>query len=404
MNGKIIVLIGFLINVCLGAVYSFSIFRKPLEDLWGISATQSGLPFMVFLMSFSLFMALSGGLIKKWGPRRTSLLGSVMVGAGWISASFSPNIMAMTILYGVIGGAGVGVAYGCPIAVSAAWFPRRSGLAIGLTVMGFGLSGLIVAPVLTSLVKSLGPLQTFLYAGLAFLIVLTVLSLTLSLPSESGKVARAAGGADLGIQGFNRIQMVKTGSFYALWSAYMLGCLAGLMAIGISSPFGREVARIDEYAANLMVSVFSVFNGLGRPLFGWFTDRLNPRRSAILSFVLILASSAILYFFSKGNPLAYMVSFSILWLNLGGWLAMAPTMTKTLFGTKYYSENYGVVFTAYGLGAILGTFSSGLLRDVTGTYISVFPVVMLLAIIGILIVFFGLKPVKRPASTNQSQS
>jgi MFS family permease len=166
MNSKIIVLIGFLINVCLGAVYSFSIFRKPLEDLWGISATQSGLPFMVFLMFFSLFMALSGGLIKKWEPRRTSLLGSIMVGAGWIGASFSSNIEAMTILYGIIGGAGVGIAYGCPITVSAAWFPRRSGLAIGLTVMGFGLSGLIVAPVLTSLVKSLGPLQTFFYAGL----------------------------------------------------------------------------------------------------------------------------------------------------------------------------------------------------------------------------------------------
>ncbi len=400
MNGKIIVLIGFLINVCLGAVYSFSIFRKPLEDLWGISATQSGLPFMVFLMSFSLFMALSGGLIKKWGPRRTSLLGSIMVGAGWIGASFSPNIEVMTILYGVIGGAGVGVAYGCPIAVSAAWFPCRSGLAIGLTVMGFGLSGLIVAPVLTSLVEALGPLQTFLYTGLAFLIVLTVLSLTLSLPSGSGKAVGAAGGADLETQGFNRIQMVKTSSFYALWSAYMLGCLAGLMAIGISSPFGREVARIDEYTANLMVSVFSVFNGLGRPLFGWLTDRLNPRRGAILSFVLILASSAILYLFGEGNPFAYIVSFSILWLNLGGWLAMAPAMTKTLFGTKHYSENYGVVFTAYGVGAILGTFSSGLLRDVTGTYVSVFPIVMLLATMGILIVSLGLKPVKQQASTN----
>jgi MFS family permease len=194
--------------------------------------------------------------------------------------------------------------------------------------------------------------------------------------------------------------MVKTSSFYALWSAYMLGCLAGLMAIGISSPFGREVARVDEYTANLMVSVFSVFNGLGRPLFGWLTDRLNPRRGAILSFVLILASSALLYFFGEGNPFAYMVSFSILWLNLGRWLAMAPTMTKTLFGTKYYSENYGVVFTAYGVGAILGTFSSGLFRDVTGTYISVFPIVMFLAIMGILIVFLVLKPVKQPASTN----
>ncbi|MBO3839506.1 MAG: OFA family MFS transporter [Thermoproteota archaeon] len=393
MNGRLLVLTGFLINVCLGAVYSFSIFRTPLEKIWGISATQSGLPFMVFLLFFSIFMAISGGLIKKWGPMKTSLLGSVMVGAGWIGASFSPNIESMTILYGVIGGAGVGVAYGCPIAVSAAWFPRRSGLAIGLTVMGFGLSGVITAPLLTSLVKMLGPLQTFLYAGLVFLIVLTVLSLVLRFPSsEMGQISKIVSrvepdaSADL-----NRVQMVKTPSFYALWSAYMIGCLAGLMAIGISSPFGKEVAKIDEHIANLTIIVFSIFNGLGRPLFGWITDKLNPRRGAMLSFALILMSSIILYLFGEGSPLTYLLSFSLLWLNLGGWLAMAPAMTKKLFGTRYYSENYGIVFTAYGAGAILGTYLSGMLKDFTGTYLSVFPIVAFLAILGMLIAFSGLK-------------
>ena len=125
MDGRLIVLVGFLINVCLGAIYSFSIFRTPLEKLWGISATQSGMPFMVFLLFFSIFMAVSGGLINKWGPRKTSILGSLMVGVGWIGASFSPNIETMTILYGVIGGTGVGIVYGCPIAVSAAWFHVR---------------------------------------------------------------------------------------------------------------------------------------------------------------------------------------------------------------------------------------------------------------------------------------
>lgn len=393
MKGRFLVLTGFLINVCLGAVYSFSIFRTPLEKLWGISATQSGLPFMVFLLFFSIFMAISGGLIKKWGPMKTSLLGSIMVGAGWIGASFSPNIEFMTIMYGVIGGAGVGIAYGCPIAVSTAWFPQKSGLAIGLTVMGFGLSGVITAPLLTSLIKMMGPFQTFLYAGLVFLIVLVVLSSVLRFPPmetgrESNTVSRVETNASIHL---NRVQMVKTPSFYALWSAYMIGCLAGLMAIGISSPFGKEVAKIDEYIANLTIIVFSIFNGLGRPLFGWMTDKLNPVRSATISYTLILASSIILYLFGEGNPPIYLLSFSLLWLNLGGWLAMAPAMTKRLFGTRYYSENYGIVFTAYGVGAILGTYLSGMLKDVTGTYLSVFPIVAFLAILGVLIVFMGLK-------------
>jgi len=386
---------GFLINLCLGAVYSFSVFRKPLEDLWGIGATQSGLPFMVFLAVFAIMMAITGGLIRKWGPRKTSLLGSILVGVGWIGASFSPNIETLTILYGVVGGAGVGIAYGCPIAVTTAWFPRRSGFAIGLTVMGFGLSGLVMAPVLTQLIKTVGPLQTFLYSGTAFLVLLSILSLPLSFPPP-GKDAPGAGSNTSGrvetSSGLKRSQMVKTKSFYALWLTYMIGCMAGLMAIGIASPFGIEVVKLDATMAAFSISLFSVFNGVGRPVFGVIADRLGPMESVLLSFGLVFASSIILYLLGEGNPFIYLVFFSILWLNLGGWLAMAPTITKIFFGTKYYSENYGLVFTAYGAGAIVGTSMSGVLRDITGTYLSVLPVAAALTVLGSVVALIGFKP------------
>lgn len=395
----LLVLTGFLTNMCLGAIYSFSVFRKPLENLWGISAAQSGLPFMVFLAVFAVTMAIAGGLIRKWGPRRTSLLGGILVSVGWIGAGFSPNIEALTILYGLIGGAGVGIAYGCPIAVTAAWFPRRSGFAIGLTVMGFGLSGLVTAPIMMELIKTVGVLQTFLYLGIAFLAVLTVLSLPLSFPppeevGETGTASKATismgTGADM-----KRSQMVRTPSFYALWLTYMIGCMAGLMAIGIASPFGIEVAKLDATIAAFSISLFSVFNGVGRPAFGVVADKLDPRSSVLLSFGLVFASSIALYFFGEGNPFVYLVFFSILWLNLGGWLAMAPTITKIFFGLKYYSENYGLVFTAYGAGALIGTFMSGMLRDMTGTYLSVLPATIALTVLGFMIALAGLKPVAK---------
>lgn len=387
---------GFLINLCLGAVYSFSVFRKPLEDLWGIGATQSGLPFMVFLAVFAIMMAITGGLIRKWGPRKTSLLGSILVGVGWIGASFSPSIETLTILYGVVGGAGVGIAYGCPIAVTTAWFPRRSGFAIGLTVMGFGLSGLVMAPLLTQLIKTVGPLQTFLYSGTAFLVLLSILSLPLSFPPP-GKYTVPGAGSNTSSRvetssGLKRSQMVKTKSFYALWLTYMIGCMAGLMAIGIASPFGIEVVKLDATMAAFSISLFSVFNGVGRPLFGVIADRLGPMESVLLSFGLVFASSIILYLLGEGNPFIYLVFFSILWLNLGGWLAMAPTITKIFFGTKYYSENYGLVFTAYGAGAIVGTSMSGVLRDITGTYLSVLPVAAALTVLGSVVALIGFKP------------
>jgi len=394
----IFVLVGMLMNICLGAVYAFSVFKTPLQDLWGISATQSSLPFMIFLAVFAVAMALAGGIVGSWGPKRTSILGGVLVGAGWILSGFAPNITWLTLFYGVIGGAGVGILYGCPIAVSAKWFPDKKGLAVGLTVMGFGLSALIMAPIMRALIANaaIGPLKTFTYLGFAFLGILVLLSFPLRTPKDGWKPAGWSPKATKGETkvDLDRGEMVRTKTFYALWGTYTIGCLAGLMAIGISSPVGEEVAKLTPSMAAVSVSLFAIFNGIGRPIFGWLTDKLSPRNTAALSFVLILVASAALYLWGEGNAALYFVAFSILWLNLGGWLAIAPTATATLFGTKHYGKNYGLVFTSYGVGALLGGFLSGMIRDATGGYLPVFVPVMILAAVGFVIAIVWLKPVK----------
>ncbi|RZN36809.1 MAG: MFS transporter [Methanophagales archaeon ANME-1-THS] len=391
-----LVAVGLLINLCLGAIYAFSVFRVPLETTFTISATQSGLPFLVFLAAFALAMPLGGTIIQKWGPMKTTMLGGILVGAGWILASFAPTIEMLAILYGLIGGSGVGIAYGCPISVSAKWFPDRAGLAIGLTVGGFGLSALITAPLIKALISSVGVMSTFLYLGIAFLILIIMLALPLRFPPEGWKPSgwtptpkQVASAVEL-----KRNEMIRTPTFYALWLTYTIGCLAGLMAIGIAAPFGTQVAKLSAGMAALAVSVFAIFNFAGRPLYGWLTDKLTPRYAAMITFILIVTASGALYYGGEGNLLLYFVGFCILWLNLGGWLAIAPTATKIFFGTKTYGENYGLVFTAYGAGAILGTMSSGILKDMTGTYLSVFPVVMALALMGLVIAGIALRPVK----------
>ncbi|MDD5453289.1 MAG: OFA family MFS transporter [Candidatus Bipolaricaulis sp.] len=384
------VALGFVANVCMGAVYAFSVFRKPLEELWGISATSSGLPFMVFLAVFALGMALAGGLVERWGPRKTGILGGILVGLGWILAGFSPNIGVLTLFYGVIAGAGVGVAYGCPIAVAGRWFPDRRGLAVGLTLAGFGASALVVAPIMNALISTHGPLRTFLILGVAFLVVMVLTALPMRFPPQGWKVASPKGKAKPSAVDMDRGRMVRTPTFWALWGAYTIGCLAGLMAIGIAAPFGQEVANLSAGLSAAAVSVFAVFNGVGRPLFGWLTDRLTPRYAGTLSFVLIFLA-ALLLWRAGGSQVAYFVGFSLLWLNLGGWLAIAPAATATLFGTAHYAENYGLVFTSYGVGAIVGNVMSGLLHDLS-SYVAVFPPVMALAAVGIVVALVGLRP------------
>lgn len=394
-----LVIAGLTINLCLGAVYSFSLFKTPLINHWQITATQSGFPFMVFLAMFSVGMAVTGPHIPRHGPRRVSLVGGILVGLGWLLSGFTPNIGLLTLAYGGLAGFGVGILYGCPIAVATAWFPDRRGLAVGLTVLGFGISPLLTAPIIGGLINAGGVLPTFTVLGIGFLLVLVLLSLPLRFPppgwTPAGWTPTAKQKARDGLE-MDRGQMVRTFAFYALWMGFMLGSVSGLMVVGFSKDFGVEVAGASARLATLTVSLFAVFNGAGRPVFGWLIDRTTPRISAAISFSLILISAVLLYVWGEGNLAIYLIAFSVLWLNLGGWVAMAPASTAALFGPKHYSRNFALVFSGYGIGAIVGSLLSGAIRDATGSYLPVFLPVIGLAAFGIVISFLGLKPVQQP--------
>lgn len=387
------VILGLVVNIMLGAIYSFSLFRAPLEKLWHISATASGYPFMLFLAVFAIAMPIGGNLMQKWGPRNTMILGSILVGIGWILAGFSTSIGMLALIYGIIGGFGVGLVYGCPVAVAAKWFPDKGGLAIGLTVGGFGLSALVMAPIIKALISSVGPLNTFMYLGIVFLVVNVLLSLPFKFPPPDFKVAPAATTTQsqaVAAKDYDRSEAITKSTFWILWFLYIIGAMAGIMAIGIAAPVGKEL-KLSAAAAASAIQLFAVFNFAGRPLYGWLTDKLTPKYASALSFVVIAIATGLLY--SSKSVGIYYVAFSLLWLTLGGWLAIAPTATKTFFGTKYYGKNYGVIFTAYGIAAILGTLLSGKIKDMTGSYFSVFPIVMVIAIVGI-IISLALRPPK----------
>lgn len=390
------IILGFIINICLGSVYAYSVFNRPVQELLGASATWAGMPFMVFLAIFAIMVFVGGQLIGKLGPRNLGILGGVVVGLGWMLASQSPNIGVLTITYGLIGGAGVGLAYGVPLAVVGRWFPDKRGLALGLTIAGFGGSPFVSAYVAASLINSAGPMQAFFTMGLAFLIVICACFIPFRYPADGWTPAGfTAATTGAGSVDFTTGEMVKTKAFYGLFLSYTIGCLAGLMAIGISSPVGQEIIVIPAATAATLVGIFAIFNGLGRPLFGSLTDKLNPQKTAILSFVIILVCSLGMLVAKEGSVALYVTCFVGFWLCLGGWLAIGPTATNAYFGVTNYAKNYGVVFLAYGLGAILGSIISGQARDVFGSYMFAFVPTAILAVLGIIIAFFMMTPPKK---------
>jgi len=388
--------IGLVINLALGTIYSWSVFRKPLEALYGWTALESSLPFTLFLLAFSIVMPFGGRLMNALGPRLTSLIGGVMVGLGWFLASLTailPHpLLFMLIFYGLIAGAGVGIVYGVPISVSSRWIPERRGLAVGITIIGFGLSPLITAPLASYLIRSVGVLTTFAYLGVAFGILLIALSIPLCFPPEgwtpkpiSSKAKKSRVYAELSTK-----EMVRTPTFYGLWLTYMLGTLGGFIAISLAAKYGQEVVKLTPELAAMATAAFAIFNGGGRPSFGYLCDRLGIRRTAIISFSIIFVAALLAT--QAQNLALYMLSFAMLWFVFGGWLAIAPAATSTFFGLRNLGPNYGVVFTGYGAGALVGPPIASYLSVITGAYAPAFLVTAALALVGALISAISFKP------------
>ena len=292
----------------------------------------------------------------------------------------------------------MGIVYGIPIAVVARWFPDIKGLAVGLTVLGFGMSALVTAPLANALIQSYGVLKTFSILGMVFLVVLVLLSLTLRFPPAGWRPEGWEGAAAVaGERSYSVSEMLRTSASFGLWLCFMIGSLSGLMAIGISSSVGQEIIKLDPATAAGLVSFFALFNGGGRPIFGWLTDAIGPAKAASLSFVLILLASGGMLLAGQGSTLLYVCCFSAFWMGLGSWLAIAPTTTATFFGLKNYAANYGVIFSAYGIGAIAAGFIAGAAKDLLGSYQNAFWVTGGLAAVGLVVALTLMK--KPPAVT-----
>jgi len=397
----VLVALGLIINLCLGSIYSWSVFVKPLTDYYtgvlgqAVTANDILMPFSVFLAFFAIAMPFTGKFIDKYGPRNVTIIGGVLTGLGWLLASFSSSVPMLYVMYGVIGGIGVGIAYGVPVAVSARWFPDRRGLAVGLTVLGFGFSAFFTANIAGYFIGAYGVMNTFRIFGVVFIVLTILLALPLKFPTSGwvpgGWTPPALKPGEEKPCEFNRSLMLKSSSFYGLWACYFIGCLAGLMAISIAKPVGTDVG-IEAGLATFLVGFFAIFNGGGRPVFGALTDKLTPRNAAMVSFILIALASLLMW----QIPIVpvYILAFAVLWGCLGGWLAIAPTTTGSYFGTCDYPRCYGVVFLAYGAGAIAGPQLAGFIKTSTGSYIGVFPYVLALAVVGIVIAFTLMKPPK----------
>ncbi|MCX7642048.1 MAG: OFA family MFS transporter [Elusimicrobiales bacterium] len=343
---RIIYLINsFLIMLVGGTVYSYSIFRKPLEEYLNITSIQSGFPFKVFLILFAFSMPLSGYLIERIGVRKTYVLGSLLITSSWVSSYFINSIICFVLTYGVLGGIGTGILYGVPLKIVSLWFSDKKGIATGITVAGFGLSSFIASQIFKFLILNY-PLNTsFFYFGLIVFLMLFICYFNVKVPKQISDYNFSKVGMDT-------FEVLKMKEFYILYLFFLFGCSFSLTSVSFTATYFIDFLNLDLKKASYVVSSMAVLNALGRPFFGYMADKFSFSFCVIFSFLMYFISSLLLLL--NINFYFNLIAFAFLWFNLGGWLAMAPVSTMRFFGLLHYAKNYGVMYTAYGVGAFVG--------------------------------------------------
>jgi OFA family oxalate/formate antiporter-like MFS transporter len=395
MNRWLVVIGGILIQLCLGAIYAWSAFTKQLNEApFGFSKTKTQWVFAVGLASFAFFMALIAG---KWqakvGPRIVAITGGIIMGAGYVLASFAPSDPSafwwILIGVGLIGGAGIGFAYVCPIAALVKWFPDKKGLITGLAVAGFGFGALIWVKLTGGF--RFGPIdltpgweglygmgwtvqEVFRLYGILFAVVVFLGALVMINPPDGwlprGWTPPPATQVSSGATNFTMGQMVGTPQFWGLFLTFVFGATAGLMVIGVIRLFGvdalteggLEEAQAVTITGTAMGLFYALLNGLGRIIWGTISD-FTGRKAAIILMCLAQGVMMIAFFFIGGTEWGLYLGAAIIGFNFGGNFALFPAATADFFGNKNVGSNYPLVFLAYGVGGIVGPILGGRMGD-----------------------------------------
>lgn len=375
-----VVLGALLIQLCLGAIYAWGAFTGALQDPEGIfkfSATQTSWIFSAGLASFALTMIMAGRWQDKYGPRIIALLGGIVLGAGYIIASQTGSSFTLMLVFvGIVGGAGIGLGYVCPIAACMKWFPDMKGFITGLAVAGFGAGAFIfikLAGGWGNFLAEHGVNGTFLIFGIIFMVCVVAGALLLSNPPAGWKPTNwnppvpKAGAANSKVKDLTQGQCVKTSQFWMIWLAFVFSAGCGLMVIKCLKNFGQLEGGLTSAAAGNALVLLALFNGLGRIVWGTISQKLGASRSVA---VMTLLQAGMMFFLLGMGSKEVTLGFAGCWIgfNFGGNFALFPLLTAEMFGTKNLGANYGAVFTSYGVGGILGPVMAGQVWDSMGTF------------------------------------
>jgi len=391
-HGWIVTFAGLGINLALGVLYAWSMFKDAISKEFGWQGSQLNDPYTLCCLVFAVAMILAGRCQDKLGPRVTASLGGLLIGSGLILISTTSSYGLWLLGFGVLGGLGMGFGYSSATPPALKWFPpAKTGLIAGLVVAGFGLAPVYLAPLSKFLVANYQLQKSMLILGGSFLVVIVGLAQLLKNPPAGYLAGPApAAGAKPAPSGLNPGEIVRTPTFWLLWLIYFAGAGAGLMVI--SSISGMAKTTMKE-AAFIAVAVMAVGNAGGRIGAGLLSDKIGRRWTLFL--VLLFQAALMLIAIpvtnsTDGAKYIIVLVATLIGFNYGANLSLFPSFAKDLWGLKNFGMNYGILFTAWGAGSLLSSVAQRL-KASSGNFDSSFQVAAALLIAGALLTFL-IKP------------
>ena len=390
------------INLALGVLYTWSIFKGAIKDSieaggpgsfnWDMASLND--PYAVCCLVFACSMIMAGRCQDRLGPRVTAIIGGLLVGGGFVWISQSTDYWAWVLGFGVLVGTGIAFGYSSATPPALKWFPpSQTGKIAGIVVSGFGLASLYIAPLAQYLLGAYGLQQSMLFFGIGFLLTVCLLAMLLVNPpagyvppaatDRRGRDAAAAKARSLiEDRDFSPAQMLKTPSFWVLWVLYFIGAGAGLMVIG--SVAGMAKASMGDYAF-LVVAILAIGNAGGRVVAGIVSDMIGRSRTLGILFVfqamLMLVAVPVTGSATASGLLLVLLATGI-GFNYGANLALFPALTKDFFGIKNFGVNYGILFTSWGVGGFVMSRASQVLKARTDSFSASFVVAAVLLATG----------------------
>jgi MFS transporter, OFA family, oxalate/formate antiporter len=399
-NRWIIATAGVVMQVALGAVYAWSVFRVPLSNAYGTGVSAVNTTFSIAILALG-FAAFFGGLwMNKSGPRVVALSAGVLYGAGIFLASFAqPSLWILYLTYGLMAGIGIGLGYIVPVATLIKWFPDKRGFITGIAVAGFGAGALVTAPIAKQLVQGVGLFPTFAILGILYLVMVVGAALFMKNPPEGWtpegwEPEEEEGGERTGVD-YELRGALKTWQWYALWALLFLNVTAGIAIISEADPIAQELSGVEPAIAAWLVSIISIGNAAGRFLWAWLSDAIGRKWVFLTMYLLQAALFFLLPVVGASFVMLAIICFIIVSCYGGGFGTM-PAFNADYFCSKNVGMIYGLMITAWGFAGVLGPQLISIMYDATRSYAGAFYILAGIMLVSSIVPFI-VRPPKREA-------